>query len=262
MMRARTGMMRLNHIFLTHLHADHILGIPGLVETMAFQGRKTPLVIAGPVHTIELVERLGSICCLDRDFEVRAIELEPGNVIRIEGCQVESLETHHSVPSLGFCLKEVQRIGKFDRDAAIALGVPSGPLFGKLQHGHTIRIDGRLINPEQVMGEARPGRKIVYSGDTRPCQAVELASFNADLLIHDGALANDLAEWARETKHSTSGEAAQIAKNANARQLVLTHISSRYSEDLTPLLKDSRAVFENTILAEDLMKLDIKLRDR
>jgi ribonuclease Z len=261
MMRARTGMMRLNHIFITHLHADHILGIPGLIETMAFQGRERPLVIAGPVHTIELVEKLSSICCLARDFEVKAMDLKPGEVFRMKDCQVESLETHHSVPSLGFSLVEDQRLGKFNRDAAVALGVPSGPSFGKLQHGHSIKINGTLIQPEQVMGRPRPGRKIVYSGDTRPCRTVELASCNADLLIHDGALSDDMAEWASETKHSTAGEAAQLAKRANVRQLVLTHISSRYSEDLTPLLKDSRSVFENTFLAEDLMKLDIKFRD-
>ncbi|MDD1757466.1 MAG: ribonuclease Z [Methanotrichaceae archaeon] len=261
MMRARTGMMRLNYIFITHLHADHILGIPGLIETMAFQGREQPLVIAGPVHTIELVEKLSSICFLARDFDVRAMDLEPGEVIRMKGYQVESLETHHSVPSLGFSLVEDQRLGKFNRDAAVALGIPSGPSFGKLQRGQSIKINSILIQPEQVMGQSRPGRKIVYSGDTRPCWAVELASCNADLLIHDGSLADDMAEWARETKHSTAGEAARLAKRANVRQLVLTHISPRYSEDLTPLLKDSRSIFENTLLAEDLMKLDIKLRD-
>ncbi|MDD1752315.1 MAG: ribonuclease Z [Methanotrichaceae archaeon] len=261
MMRARTGMMRLNYIFITHLHADHILGIPGLIETMAFQGREQPLVIAGPVHTIELVEKLSSICFLARDFDVRAMDLEPGEVIRMNGYQVESLETHHSVPSLGFSLVEDRRLGKFNRDAAVALGIPSGPSFGKLQRGQSIKINSILIQPEQVMGQSRPGRKIVYSGDTRPCWAVELASCNADLLIHDGSLADDMAEWARETKHSTAGEAARLAKRANVRQLVLTHISPRYSEDLTPLLKDSRSIFENTLLAEDLMKLDIKLRD-
>lgn len=261
MMRARTGMMRLNHIFLTHLHADHILGVPGLLETMAFQGREDPLTIAGPIHTIDLVEKFNSICYFSRDFEVKAMELEPGDVVRMDGYQVEAVETQHSVPSIGYCLKEDERLGRFNREAAIALGVPPGPLFGRLQHGHEITIDGRIIEPDQVMGAPRPGRKIVYTGDTRPCRAVEAASIGADLLIHDCALSDEMADWARETKHSTAGEAAQLARRAGVRQLVLTHISSRYSEDSSALLKDARAIFERSLVAQDLMTMEIKLRD-
>lgn len=261
MMRARTGMMRLNYIFLTHLHADHILGVPGLLETMAFQGREGPLTIAGPAHTIDLVEKFSSICYFSRDFEVRAMELEPGDVVRMDGYQVEAVETQHSVPSIGYCLKEDERLGRFNREAAIALGVPPGPLFGKLQHGQEVLVNGKTVRPDQVMGAPRPGRKIVYTGDTRPCRTVEAASRGADLLIHDCALANDMAEWARETKHSTAGEAAQLARRAGVRQLVLTHISSRYSEDISQILKDARSVFEKTLIAEDLMTMEIRLRD-
>jgi ribonuclease Z len=261
MMRARTGMMRLNYIFLSHLHADHILGIPGLLETMAFQGREKPLTIAGPVNTIRLIEAFSSICYFARDFEVRAMELDPGDVVRMDGCQVEAIETHHSVPSLGYSLVEDKRLGRFNREAATALGVPSGPLFGRLQHGESVEIDGKVIMPDQVMGQPRPGRKIVYSGDTRPCRSIEIASSNADLLIHDGALAENMADWARETKHSTSGEAAQLAKRAGARKLILTHVSSRYSEDISPLLTDARKFFENTVIADDLMKVEIGFRD-
>lgn len=261
MMRARTGMMRLNHIFLTHLHADHILGVPGLLETMAFQGRESPLTIAGPIHTIDLVEKFNSICYFSRDFEVRAMDLEPGDVVRMDGYQVEAVETQHSVPSIGYCLKEDERLGRFNREAAIALGVLPGPLFGKLQHGQEVLVDGKAVRPDQVMGSPRPGRKIVYTGDTRPCRTVEAASRGADLLIHDCALADDMADWARETKHSTAGEAAQLARRADVRQLVLTHISSRYSEDISQLLKDARAVFEKTLVAEDLMTMEIRLRD-
>jgi ribonuclease Z len=261
MMRARTGMMRLNYIFLTHLHADHILGVPGLLETMAFQGREEPLTIAGPTHTIDLVEKFSSICYFSRDFEVRAMDLEPGDVVRMDGYQVEAVETQHSVPSVGYCLKEDERLGRFNREAAIALGVLPGPLFGKLQHGQEVLVDGKVVRPDQVMGSPRPGRKIVYTGDTRPCRTVEAASKGADLLIHDCALADEMADWARETKHSTAGEAAQLARRAGVRQLVLTHISSRYSEDTSPLLKDARNVFEKTLIAEDLMTMEIRLRD-
>ncbi len=261
MMRARTGMMRLNYIFLTHLHADHILGVPGLLETMAFQGRKDPLTIAGPVNTIALIEKFNSICYFSRDFEVRAVEMEPGDAIRMDGYQVEALETHHSVPSIGYCLREDERPGRFNREAAISLGVPPGPLFGRLQHGQEVSVDGLTIRPDQVMGAPRPGRKIVYSGDTRPCRTVEAASAGADLLIHDCALADEMADWARETKHSTAREAAQIARRACVRQLVLTHISSRYSEDISALLKSARSEFENAVVAQDLMTMEIRLRD-
>jgi ribonuclease Z len=261
MMRAKTGMMKLNHIFITHLHADHILGIPGLMETMAFQGREHPLTIAGPAHTIDLIKNFTSISCIARDFEIKAIDLAPRDIIKMDGFQVEAIGTQHSVPSLGFCLKEDNRLGRFDREAAIALGIPPGPIFGRLQHGNSVELDGQIILPSQVMGAPRPGRTIVYSGDTRPCQTIELASRCADLLIHDGALANDKAEWARETMHSTAGEAASVAKRANVRQLALTHISSRYSEDITPILNDARSIFEFSSVAYDLMKIDVKLKD-
>lgn len=261
MMRARTGMMHLNYIFLTHLHADHMLGVPGLLETMAFQGREEPLTIAGPARTTDLVKTLRSLCHSFRDFEIRALDLWPGDVVRMEGYEVEALETNHSVPSVGYVLRENQRPGRFDREAAMALAVPPGPLFGRLQHGECVEIDGRTVRPEQVMGSPRPGRKIVYSGDTRPCRSVEDASRNADLLIHDGALADEMADWARETKHSTASEAAQLASRAGVRQLVLTHISSRYSEDTSRLLQEAKRFFERTLIAEDFMKLEIKLRD-
>lgn len=261
MMRARTGMMRLNYIFLTHLHADHILGIPGLLETMAFQGRENPITIAGPVNTIRLVECFKSVCYFSRSFIVNAVELEPGDVIKMKGFQVRAISTNHSVPSIGYSLEEDMRLGRFNREAAISLGVTPGPLFGKLQHGQTIEVDGRKIEPNEVMGLPRPGRKVVYTGDTRPCKSVQIASQGADLLIHECALASDMAQWARDTKHSTAAEAAEVAKDAGVGQLVLTHISSRYSEDTSQLLKEAKSIFERTIVAEDLMSMDIRLKD-
>jgi len=261
MMRARTGMMRLNYIFLTHLHADHILGIPGILETLAFQGRVEPITIAGPIHTRRMVECFKSVCYFSRNFEVTALELQPGDVLKMKGYQVRTIETHHSVPSLGYILEEDRRPGRFDRNAAISLGVPPGPLFGRLQRGQEVVVEGRTIQPQQVMGPERPGRKLVYTGDTRPCRSVELASRAADLLIHDSTLASDMADWALETKHSTAKEAAELARRAGVRHLVLTHISSRYSKDSSPLLNEARSVFHRTDVAEDLMSLEIGLRD-
>lgn len=219
------------------------------------------MIIVGPAHTLRLVETFKTVCYFSRDFEVQAVELKPEDIMCMDGYQVEAIETRHSVPSLGYCLKEDLRLGRFNRDAAMALGIPPGPLFGKLQHGQSVEVDGKMIHPDQVMGPPRLGRKIVYTGDTRPCRTVELASDGADLLIHDCALADDMADWARETKHSTAGEAAQVAKRARVRQLALTHISSRYSEDTFPLLRDAKSIFERTIVAEDLMTLEIRLSD-
>jgi len=262
MMRAKTGMMNLDYIFITHLHADHILGIPGLLETMAFQGRREPVTIAGPARTAEVVELFGRLCYYSRRLPVRALELEAGDVVGMEGYEVEAVRTSHSVPSLGYRLREDPRPGRFLRDRAVALGVPPGPLFGRLQRGEAVEVGGRIVRPEEVMGPARPGRKIVYTGDTRPVPEIEEASRGADLLIHDGSLADGMADWAIETMHSTAGEAAELAKRAGARILVLTHISSRYSDDVSSLLADARRHYQEVLVAEDLMKIDLKLRDR
>lgn len=262
MMRAKTGMMSLDYIFITHHHADHILGIPGLLETMAFQGRREPVTIAGPVRTSEVVELFDRLCYYSRKFPVRAMELDPGDVVRMDGYEVEAIRTSHSVPSLGYCLREDDRPGRFNRTKAMEFGVPPGPLFGRLQRGETVEVDGRTVRPEDVMGPARPGRKVVYTGDSRPTPEVEEASRDADLLIHDGSLDEELADWAKETMHSTAGEGALLAERAGVRKLVLTHISSRYSDDVGPLLTDARRHFSDVLVAEDLLKIEVKLRDR
>lgn len=262
MMRAKTGMMSLDYIFITHHHADHILGIPGLLETMAFQGRKEPVTIGGPVRTAELVDLFDRLCYYSRKFPVRALELEAGDVVEMDGYEVEAIRTAHSIPSLGYCLREDPRPGRFNRAKAIELGVPSGPLFGRIQQGETVEVEGGAVGPEDVMGPARPGRKVVYTGDSRPTPEIEEASRGADLLIHDGSLGDEMADWAKETMHSTAGEAAELAERAGARRLVLTHISSRYSDDVGPLLADARRHFSDVVVAEDLMKVELKLRDR
>jgi ribonuclease Z len=262
MMRAKTGMMSLDYIFITHHHADHILGIPGLLETMAFQGRREPVTIAGPARTSEVVELFDRLCYYSRKFHVRALELLPGDVVRMDGYEVEAVRTAHSVPSLGYCLREDPRPGRFNRDKAVALGVPPGPIFGKLQRGEAVEVEGRVVRPEDVMGPARPGRKVVYTGDSRPTPEVEEASRDADLLIHDGSLDDEMGDWAVETMHSTAGEAGELAQRAGVRRLILTHISSRYSDDVGPLLADARRTFPDVLVAEDLLKIEVKLRDR
>ncbi len=261
MMRAKTGMMNLTSIFLTHFHADHVLGIPGLLQTMNFQGRTQPLEIFGPKYAKEFVELLSKLGFNAVAFEVKVSELKHGDVLDRGEYWIEAVKTEHSIPSLGYVLREKPRQGKFNREKAIELGIPPGPLFGRLQRGETVNIKGKVIKPEEVIGPPRPGRVVVYSGDTRPCEAILNASQDADLLIHDGTLTSNMQEWAIETKHSTALEAAELARKAGVKQLVLTHISSRYSADTAPLIEEARKVFNNSLVAKDLLEIEIPYRD-
>lgn len=260
MMRAKTGMMSLSSIFITHLHADHFLGIPGLMQTMSFMGRKEPLLIYGPEGTREFTELFEALGYFNLKYEVRGIELKPGDLVEREEYVIRALKTEHNISSLGYALIENPRPGRFNREKAIELGIPPGPLFAKLQKGNPVEVNGKLINPEDVMGAPRPGRTVVYSGDTRPCKSILEASKNADVLIHDGSFADEMADWAEESKHSTAGEVAALAKEAGVRKLILTHISSRYTDDAEPILTDSKKIFENVIIAEDLMEIEIPYR--
>ncbi len=261
MMRAKTGMKALSSIFITHFHADHILGIPGLIQTMSFHGRTEPLKIYGPHRVHEFARILSSLGYYKLKFEIDAIDLNPGDIIKRNNYSIMALKTEHSVPSLGYALIEDERTGKFNRQKAIELGVSPGPLFSKLHKGESVEVDGKMIHSSDVVGERRPGRKIVYTGDTRPCKTILEASRNADLLIHESTLAKDQQEWAIESMHSTSEEAAAIAKEAGVLKLVLTHISSRYSDDSTQLLNEAKEIFENVIVAEDFLEIDVPLRD-
>lgn len=260
MMRAKTGMMSLSSIFVSHFHADHFLGIPGLIQTMSFLGRKDPLTIYGPEGTREFTEFFKILGYCNLKYEVRGVELSPGDAVEGKDYVVRALRTEHSIPSLGYALIENPRPGRFNRERAVELGVPPGPLFAKLHKGSSVKVNGKIVMPEEVVGTSRPGRTVIYTGDTRPCEAVLEASRDADLLIHDGSFADEMADWAEESMHSTAGEVAALAKEAGARKLVLTHVSSRYTDDVEPILKDSKKVFENVIVAEDLMELEVPYR--
>lgn len=258
MMRAKTG-MKIRAIFITHFHADHVLGIPGLLQTMALQGREMPLEIYGPRYVDKFLYHLLSLGYLGKGFEVKAVELRPGDVVRRAGYEIRAIKTLHNVTSIGYVLQEDLRPGKFNRERALELGIKPGPLFSKLQSGETITVEGREIHPEEVLGPPRPGRKIVYTGDTRPCESVIEASRNADLLIHDGTLSEETKEYAIEYMHSTAQEAAEVAKKAAVKKLVLTHISARYSdlEGTMKLEEEARRIFENTEVARDLMIVEV-----
>ena len=262
MMRAKTGMMNLSSIFVSHFHADHFLGIPGLIQTMSFMGRKDPLLIYGPEGTREFTELFKALGYFTLKYEVRGILLKPGDIVEKENYIIKAVKTEHSIPSLGYALIENPRPGRFNREKAIELGIPPGPLFAKLQKGNPVEVNGKFVKPEDIMGDLRPGRTIVYSGDTRPCDTILEASRAADVLIHDGSFADEMADWAKESKHSTAGEVANLAKDAEVKKLILTHISSRYTDDAEPLLIDSMKIFENVIIAEDLMEIEIPYRSK
>ncbi len=260
MMRARTGMMSLSSIFVSHFHADHFLGIPGLIQTMSFIGRKEPLLIYGPEGTREFTELFKAFGFFNFKYEIYGIQLKPGDIVERKDYVIRALKTEHSIPSLGYALIENPRPGRFNREKAVELGIPPGPLFAELQKGNSLEIDGKFVKPEDVMGSLRPGRTVVYSGDTRPCESILEASRDADLLIHDCSFSDEMTDWAEESGHSTAGEVAALAKEARVRRLILTHISSRYTDDVEPILNDSIKIFKNVVVAEDLMEVEVPYR--
>jgi ribonuclease Z len=264
MMRARCG-FTVNAIFVTHWHADHFLGIFGLVQTMSFNGRTEMLTIYGPPWVHEFAETLRQISRFNLKFPLQSVELSHGSWVRFDGYTVTGFGVHHGLPALGYSIEEDPRPGRFDRERAIALGVPPGPLFGRLQRGETLTVekDGVLVNvkPSDVMGETRPGRKIVYTGDTRPVIPALLEfGRDADLLIHDATYDETEAGRATEFFHATATQAGEAATAANAAILALIHVSSRYT-DATGHLRDAQAAFTGTVIVpDDLEMLEIPYR--
>jgi ribonuclease Z len=265
MMRARCG-FTIDAIFVSHWHADHFLGIFGLVQTMSFNGRTEPLTIYGPVWVHEFVENVKKVSRFNLKFTLDSVELEEGSWVRFNGYTVTAFAASHGLPALGYVLEEDPRPGRFDRERAIELGVPTGPLFGRLQRGETVKIakDGveREVLPSDVMGEPRPGRKVVYTGDTRPIVPALVAhGKDADLLIHDATYDESEKARAAEFYHATAAQAGQAAAATGARTLVLTHISSRYT-DISGHAAEAKAAFAGAIVVpDDLLMLDVTYRN-
>lgn len=260
MMRYGTG-FSLDDIFFSHLHADHFLGVIGLLRTMGLQGREEPIhlwVPTGGTKTMETAINLG----VERiPFDVIIHELAPGDRIPRGEYSIVPYRTSHGTQSLGYSVEEDIRPGRFDPDRARELGVPEGPLWGRLHKGETVTIDGRTIDPSEIVGPARPGRKVVITGDTRPCRATTEISAGADLLIHEATFGRDEAERARQTGHSTARDAARIAREAGVLRLALTHFSPRYADDPRALEREARKVFPGAIAAFDGLVLEIPYRD-
>lgn len=261
MVKAKTGFHREMKIFVSHMHGDHIMGLPGLLQTMSLLGRNSPLCIYGPPKIKRFLEAIRDTVQFKLTFPVKIREIEKSGVVHEEEeYRIEAVWANHVIPSLAYALVEKNRPGKFYPKKAKSLEIPEGPLWSKLQHGEKIKLaDGRIIRPEQVVGPPRPGRKVVYTGDTRPFEGMIKFAADADLLIHDSTLDDSLAEKAQEDGHSTPSQAAKNAKKANVKQLILTHISARYQKDSSTLLDQAQQIFKNAKVPEDLDEIEIPL---
>jgi ribonuclease Z len=260
MMRYGSG-FAVHDIFFTHMHADHFLGVIGLLRTMGLQDRQEPMRLWAPAGSAKILHAAVNLGVERVSFPVEVQELEPGQRVERHEYDIVAYRSAHGPYSLGYGLIEAQRLGRFDPERARALGVPEGPLFGRLHRGETIEVAGRTISPSDLVGPSRPGRRVVYTGDTRPCrETIEIAR-GADLLIHDATFTHDEAVRARETNHSTAREAAELAADAGVLRLALTHISARYADDIRPLEREARAVFPATVVASDGLTIEVPYRD-
>lgn len=245
-------------VFFSHFHADHMLGITGLVRTMGLQDRSAPLTLYGPRGAQRVLGAALGLGIERNKFPVDIVELRPGDRLGRTEYDIVVFATEHRADTVGYALAEHTRLGRFHPERARELGIPEGPLWGRLHRGETVTLeDGRTIGPADLVGTPRRGRKVVYSGDTRPTLTVLEASRGADLLIHEATFGGDEAERAIETGHSTAAEAARLALEAGVRRLVLTHISPRYTRDAPELLAEARAVFPETTVARDGMVLEV-----
>jgi ribonuclease Z len=260
MIRAKVGFHKKMKVFVSHMHGDHVLGLPGLLQTMALMDRQKKIEVYGPEGIKRFLEGTREVLQFALTFPVEIHEVyDAGVICREEEYAVEAAWSNHVVASLAYAFVEKPRAGKFYPDKARALGVPEGELWSKLQHGETVKLqESRVVKPEEVVGARRPGRKIVYTGDTRPFKGFARFAAGADLVVHDATFDDALAEKAVEDGHSTPSQAAEGAKKAKAKKLVLTHISARYA-DVGVLLEQAQRVFKNTVVAEDFMELELPL---
>jgi ribonuclease Z len=260
LLRSNVGLIELREVFLTHYHADHYLGLPGMLKTFALRGREVPITIYGPPGLNELFGALRRIFGkLTYPYEL--VELRPGDILQRRGYRLETFPVNHGVSALGYALVEEPRPGRFDVETAAALGIPEGPERGALQRGEKVTLaDGRVITPESVLGDVRPGRKVVISADTAYSQRVIEAARGADVLVHEATFAEEERERAHETLHSTAAEAAEVARSAEVRLLVLTHLSNRYFGG--EIEREAQAVFPDTVVPRDLDIIVVPFQER
>jgi ribonuclease Z len=258
-MHRSTGLVQLDEIYITHYHADHYLGLPGLLRTYQLQDRDRPLIIYGPPGLKDLFGSIRRIVGRPT-YELELVELDEGEAVRRDGYEIRPFAVDHGVRAYGYALVEDDRPGRFDPEAAARLGVESGPNFGRLQRGEKVEGSAGTVRPDDVMGDARAGRRVVISGDSAPCERTAEAASGADLLVHDGSFAIDEADRAAETGHSTARAAAELASEAGVKMLALVHVSSRYN--VTDVLAEAGEVLPGAIAPRDFDLVELPFPER
>jgi ribonuclease Z len=260
LLRSSIGLVELREVFLTHYHADHYLGLPGMLKTFALRGRELPITIYGPAGLGELFTALRRIFGkLTYPYEL--VELSPGERLERGDYRLEVFPVAHGVSAVGYALVEEPRPGRFDVEAAEALGIGPGPERGALQAGEAVTLaDGRTVTPDMVLGPARPGRRVVLAGDTAPARSVLDAALRADVLVHEATFCEEERDRARETEHSTAAGAAQLARDAGVRMLALTHLSNRYFGP--EVAREARAIFPAAVVPRDFDMIDVRFQER
>lgn len=255
LIEAKISPMKITKIFISHFHGDHILGLGGLIQSLGFRGREKDLDIYGPKGLHKIINAISNFGYFQINYNLNIHEIDDGTIIETEEYVVECAKVEHNIPSYAYSIREKKK-PLFLRKKAEELGIPPGPLYGKLHKGEEVEFEGRIIKPEQVLGEAKKGKKISYSGDTRPCEEMIRLARDSDILIHESTYEAEDHQRAVDNAHSTSVEAAEIAREANVNELVLTHISTRYTSDEN-ILSEAQKVFKNTKVAKDYMKIDL-----
>ncbi len=260
LLRSAVGLVELREVFITHFHADHVLGLPGMLKTFALRGRELPLEVYGPHGLVDLLSSLKRVVG-KLTYEVNLVELGPGDVLERPGYRIATFAVRHGVTALGWSLIEATRPGRFDVAGADALGVPNGPARGSLQRGETVSLsDGRSVVPEEVLGPPRPGRKVVITGDTAPADEIVEAAWGADVLVTEATFSEEERGRAQETLHQTATQAAEIARRAEVSLLALTHLSSRYFGP--EIAREAREVFPETVVPRDFDLIEVPFPER
>lgn len=260
LLRSDVGLVDLEEVFLTHLHADHYLGLPGMLKTFALRGREVPLTVYGPSGLRDLLGALRRVFG-KVTYPIETVEIGPGDVLPRSGYEIRAFAVDHRTEAIGYLIAEAARPGRFDVAIAADLGVPPGRERGALQRGETVTLaGGETVHPDQILGPERPGRSVALSGDTAPAATVVAAAEGADLLVHEATFCADELQRARETGHSTAGEAALVAREAGVRMLALTHVSSRYFGGEAG--EEARQLFPNSVVPADFDVIEIPFAER
>jgi ribonuclease Z len=260
LLQSSVGLVDLREIFLTHFHLDHWLGLPGMLKTFALRDRQLPLAVYGPPGLKELFRELRRVVG-KLSYPLELVEVRGGDALERDGYRLLVVPVVHGAAAVGYALVEEPRPGRFDVDTADALGIPVGPERGVLQRGESVTLpDGRVLTPDAVLGPARPGRTIVYSGDTAPSEVLRALAEDADVLVHEATFTEEESVRAAETMHSTALQAAELALAAGVRLLALTHVSPRYFGP--ELVREAREIFPNTVVPRDFDVVDVPFAER